>query len=177
MHKLKKRIKESVPLSVCQNMHLVQLLIMSHLEYCDVMFHQPPADGPLSIINLSANMEKLESVQTQAAYAVSGAWKGTSTKKIYRELGWEWLSQRHWYRRMSKFHNILFKTSPKYLTDLLRFRTLGRRDTDPLCPILAHTEKVQMSFFPSCTFSWNKVINHDLRVIDDVAKNHIFEFT
>ena len=67
-----------------------------HLIYCDIIFHQPPADGILSTNKLSTHMQKLESVQIQAAYAVSGAWKGTSTKKIYKELGWEWLSQRRW---------------------------------------------------------------------------------
>ncbi len=48
-------------------------------------------------------MNKLESVQIQAAYAVSGAWKGTSTKKTYKELGWKWLTQRRWYRSMVLF--------------------------------------------------------------------------
>ena len=41
-------------------------------------------------------MQKLESVQTQAAYAVSGAWKGTSAEKIYKELGWD-LDKCLWY--------------------------------------------------------------------------------
>ena len=67
--------------------------VRSHLEYCDVIFHQPPADGLLSTKKLSAIMDKLESVQTQAAYAVSGAWKGTSALKVYKKLGWEWLTQ------------------------------------------------------------------------------------
>ena len=67
-------------------------------------------------------------------------------------------------------HNVVYQTSPKYLTDLLRFRTLGRGNIDPLCPIFARTEKVQMSFFPACTVSWNKMIKHDLRSIDDVTK-------
>ena len=43
--------------------------VRSHLEYCDIIFHQPPADGELST-KLSVNMEKLESVQIQAAYAI-----------------------------------------------------------------------------------------------------------
>ena len=91
--------------------------VRSHLEYCDIIFHQPPADGTLSTSNLSSSMSKLESVQIQAAYAVSGAWKGTSTKKVYKELGWEWLTQRRWYRRMTLFYKIVNKISPKYLTD------------------------------------------------------------
>ena len=41
--------------------------VRSHLEFCDVIFHQPPADGELSTKKLSVHMEKLESVQIQAA--------------------------------------------------------------------------------------------------------------
>ncbi len=56
--------------------------VRSHLEYCDVIFHESPADGILSSNKLSTLMQKLESVQTQAAYAVSGAWKGTFTRNL-----------------------------------------------------------------------------------------------
>ena len=79
------------------------------------------ADGLLSTNKLSAFMEKLESVQTQAAYAVAGAWKGSSAKKVYNELGWEWLTQRRWYPRMTLFYKITHKVSPKYLTDCITY--------------------------------------------------------
>lgn len=60
--------------------------VRSHLEYCDIIFHQPPADGTFSTSNLSSSIAKLESVQIQAAYVVSGAWKGTSTLRYTRSL-------------------------------------------------------------------------------------------
>ena len=104
-------------------------------------------------------MLKLESIQYQAALSITGAWKGTFRTKLYVELGWEWLSQRRWYRRMSKFHNIVHQTSPTYLTDLLHFRTLGRGNIDPLCPIFALTEKVQMSFSQLESFHGTKLSN------------------
>lgn len=44
------------------------------------------ADGLLSTNKLSAIMENLESVQTQASYAVSGARKGSYARKVYRNL-------------------------------------------------------------------------------------------
>ena len=39
-------------------------------------------------------MNVLERTQYQAALAVSGAWKGTSRKIFYDELGWETLDHR-----------------------------------------------------------------------------------
>ena len=153
-------------------MHPVKLLkwFLSRMpgRVWNIIFHQPPADEELSTSNLSSNMEKLESVQTQAAYAVSGAWKGTSTIKIYRELGWEWLSQRHWYRRMSLFYKIVHKISPKYLSDSNAFpdppwiSAYGRQlpNTEPLIltPTVHRTEKFGHSFFPSCICSWNRFL-------------------
>ena len=34
-------------------------------------------------------MNRIERFQYQAALAVTGAWQGTNTDKIYEELGWE----------------------------------------------------------------------------------------
>ncbi len=153
--------------------------VRSHLEYCDIIFHQPPADGELST-KLSVNMEKLESVQIQAAYAVSGAWKGTSTIKVYRELGWEWLSQRRWYRRMTVFYKIVHKISPKYLSDCITFpdppwisvygRQLPNGEPLILTPFVPRTDKFSSSFFPSCVFSWNRFLISDQRNETDINK-------
>ena len=147
--------------------------VRSNLDHCDVIFHQPPPDGPLAINKLSAQMDKLESVQLQAAYAVSGSWKGTSTKKVYEELGWEWLSQRRWYRRMTLFFKIVNKISPKYLTDCITFpnppwiSVYGREpphtNTNILTPFSSRTCKFQSSFFPSCVFSWNRELTYAQR--------------
>ena len=132
--------------------------VRSHLENCDV----------ISTNNLSTDMKKLESVQTQAAYAVSGAWKGTSRGKNYEELGWEWLTQRRWYRRMVFFYKIVKKISPIYLTDCITYpdppwiSAYGRQppNANPpiLTPITPRRLDVQSSFFPSCVFSWNRFL-------------------
>ena len=147
--------------------------VRPHLEYCDIIFHQPPPDGHLAITKLSVQMNKIESVQTQAAYAVSGSWKGTSAKKIYEELGWEWLSQRRWYRRMSTFYKIVNKQSPKYLTDCITYpnppwiSVYGREapnvNNNILTPFSARTCKFQSSFFPTCVFSWNRHLTFSQR--------------
>ena len=61
--------------------------IRPHLDYCDTIFHTPIiTHEDDSSLTLKYQMEALERTQYQAALAVSGAWKGTNTDKIYEEL-------------------------------------------------------------------------------------------
>ena len=60
--------------------------------------------GSHPTLDLNFRMRALESVQYQAALAVTGAWKGTSTTKIYQELGWESLHHRRCFRRITQFY-------------------------------------------------------------------------
>ena len=60
-------------------------------------------------------MDQIERVQYQAALAVTGTWKGTSTNKIYEELGWESLTDRRWFRRLVQFYKIKSNLTPDYL--------------------------------------------------------------
>ena len=46
---------------------------------------------------------KLESLQYNATLAITGAIRGSSTEKMYEELGLESLKSRRWYRKMSFF--------------------------------------------------------------------------
>ena len=69
---------------------LYKLYVRPHLDYGDVIYHDPPNLCEFSgNTTLSNQMEKIESVQYSAALAVSGAWRGTSREKLYAELGWE----------------------------------------------------------------------------------------
>ena len=71
------------------------MYVRPHLDFCDVIYHKPEITNLFdSSIRLSYWMEQIESVQYQAALAVTGTWKGTSLNKIYDELGWEPLSKR-----------------------------------------------------------------------------------
>ena len=60
-------------------------LARSHLDYCDVIYHNPHTltQTRLTLYNL---MEKVERIQYQAALAMSGTWQGSSRSKIYEEL-------------------------------------------------------------------------------------------
>ena len=68
-----------------------------YVDDADVIYHIPHSVCKFSQgIVLTNQMEKLESVQYSAAPAVTGAWKGTSREKLYKELGWESLNLERW---------------------------------------------------------------------------------
>ena len=53
-------------------------------------------------------MEKVEKIQYQAAFAITGAWQGSSSRsKIYDELGWETLTDCRKCRRSLQAHKII----------------------------------------------------------------------
>ena len=145
--------------------------VRPQMEYCDVIFHESPLGDPLATNKLSTQMNKIESVQIQAAYAVSGAWKGTSREKIYKELGWECLSQRRWFRRMTLFYKIVNNESPGYLTECITFpdppwvSVYGREPPTAnamlLTPMVTRTIKFTSSFFPSCVTHWNRYLTYE----------------
>ena len=68
--------------------------IRPHLDYGDVIYDQPHNDTFCKMI---------ESVQYNAALAITGAIKGSSRERLYQEFGLESLSDRRWYRRLVVF--------------------------------------------------------------------------
>ena len=65
-------------------------------------------------------MNLLESVQYQAALIVTGCWKGSNRTKVYSDLGWESLSDRRHFRRLSMFYKIKNGLAPDYLVERVR---------------------------------------------------------
>ena len=59
--------------------------IRPHLDYCDIIYDQP---------NNESFCTKIERIQYNAALAITGAIKGTSQTKLYKELGLESLKFR-----------------------------------------------------------------------------------
>ena len=101
----------------------------------------------------------IESVQYNAALAITGAIKGSSRERLYHELGLESLGDRRWYRRLVYFFNIVSCNSPVYLYSLLPAK---QRSYDPIRSNLfrnftSHTSFFKDSFFPYCTSEWNKL--------------------
>ena len=61
----------------------------------------------------------MESIQYDAALAITGAIRGTSRENLYQELGLESLRKRQWYRKLCNFFKIFQSHFPEYLFKIL----------------------------------------------------------
>ena len=97
---------------------IFKMHVRPHLDYCDFIYHIPTKTRETNDFvcthALNYQMMTLESVQYQAALAVTGAWKGTNREKIYDELGWETLENRRIFRRLVQFYKIMAGKTPDY---------------------------------------------------------------
>ena len=84
--------------------------ICPHFDYGDVIYDQS--------YNYSFHA-KLDSYQYEAALVMTGAIKGSSTEKLYQELGIEHLRSRGWFRKLCLFYKIIKGKSPPYLFNLI----------------------------------------------------------
>ena len=82
--------------------------VRPHLDYGDVIYDQH--------YNNSFH-QKLESIQYNAALAITGALSGSFRKKNYQELHLESLHQWRCFRKTCYFFKITKNQSPKYLFD------------------------------------------------------------
>ena len=89
---------------------IYKTFIRSQLDFADVIYDQA--------CNSSFH-EKLESIQYNACLAITGAIRGTSSEKLYQELGLESLKSRRWFRKLCHFYKILNEKSSSYLLDLI----------------------------------------------------------
>ena len=80
--------------------------IRPHLDYGDIIYDKA--------FNESFHA-KLESLQYNATLAITGAIRGSSSEKIYEELGLESLKSRRWYRKMSFLYKVLKSKSPSVI--------------------------------------------------------------
>ena len=140
---------------------IYKLHVRPHFDYCDVIYHVPPTHNPFTLCT-SQNylMNRLETMQYTAALAITGTWKGTSREKIYKELGWESLSDRRWYRRLTLFFKIFNGLTPNYLTSLLPETQQQRydlRNTNHIAMPKQRTDTFKNSFFQNCIGLWNNL--------------------
>ena len=84
--------------------------IRPHLDYGDIIYDRA--------CNTSFH-QNIESIQYNAALAITGAVRGTSREKLYQELGFESLQQRRWYRKLCCLFKIINNQSPRYLFQLV----------------------------------------------------------
>ena len=76
---------------------IYKCFVRTHLDYGDIIYDQA--------FNNSFH-QKIESLQYNAALAITGTIRGTSKEKNDQELGLESLQQRRCYRKLSLFQDI-----------------------------------------------------------------------
>ena len=84
--------------------------IRPHLHYGDIIYDRA--------YNTSFH-QNIKSIQYNAALAITGAVRVTSREKLYQELGFEFLQQRHWYRKLCCLFKVINNQSPSYLFQLV----------------------------------------------------------
>ena len=125
--------------------------VRPHLDYGDVIYDQP---------NNESFSHKIESVQYNAALAITGAIRGTSREKLYKELGLESLRSRRKFRRLCVFFKIQSTQTPPYLLDLIPkhpTRYNIRRSEASIAPLFCRKDFHKNSFFPATISDWNNL--------------------
>ena len=82
--------------------------VRPHLVYGDVVYDK---------YHNNSLHQKPESIQYNAALAITGIIRGSSREKLHQELGLECLKQRQWFGKRCYFFKITTNQSPKYLFD------------------------------------------------------------
>ena len=154
-----KYLSSFVPINTLDQIY--KMYVRPHLDFCDVIYHLPKISSVFdSSFRLSNWMDQIERVQYQAALAVTGTWKGTSTNKIYEELGWESLTDRRWFRRLVQFYKIKNNLTPDYLKDPVPppcNQLIGTRNNNDLHNIKCRTNSYMNSFYPHSVKIWNDI--------------------
>ena len=98
-------------------------------------------------------------MQVNAALAITGAIKGTSQTKLYKELGLESLKFRRWFRRLCPLFKININGKPEYLFNLIPTgqHSYNTRSLDQTETYYCRTDAFKNSFFPYTIVEWNKL--------------------
>ena len=135
-----------------------------HLDYADVIYDQPHNE---------TFCNTLESIQYNAALAITGAIRGTSKERIYQELGLESLRNRRWFHRLCVIFKVIKYGLPSYLFAMLpQFafsRNSERNNLNLFSSIPSHTEYFKNSFLPHALDEWNK-LGESIRSKETIAQ-------
>ena len=115
-----KQLKKWVSFRVLEVIY--KLYVRPHLDYGDVLYHveNPTKNEVFEFSSKYNSLKKVEEVQYKAARIVTGAWKGTSMEKLYKNLGWESLNKRRIMRKLSILHETMINNHPKHLFKVLK---------------------------------------------------------
>ena len=135
--------------------------IRPHLDFVDIIYDQAH--------NASFH-PKPDSVQYNAALAITGAIRGTSKNKLYDELGLETLEKRRWYGKLRCFFKIFRYKCPKYLFNIIltSVSTYNTRNTNNIPLFKVKHSFFRNSFFTSVVMEWSKL---DLNIRNSESLN------
>ena len=128
------------------------------------MFIRPHLDNGDIVYDRAFNEsfhKKFESVQFNAAIVITGAIRGTSSKKLFQELGLESLKSRRWFRKLCLFYKIFHEKSPPCLLQLIPLNnnvcsTRSSQSNKILCFKIRHNF-LKDSLFPAVISKWNSL--------------------
>ena len=142
---------------------IYKLFIRPHLDYGDIVYDRA--------FNESFH-KNLESIQYNAAIAITGAIRGTSSEKLFQELGLESLKSRRWLRKLCLFYKIFHKKSPSYLFQLIPpnnkvYATRSSR-SNKISSFKTRRNFFKDSFFPAVISEWNSL---DINIRNSSSSN------
>ena len=141
---LLRKLKSTLPRTSLLTIY--KSFITPHLDYGDVVYDQPSND---------VFSNKLETVQYNAALAITGAIKGTSREKLYQELGLEYFQQRRWMRSLCLFYKVVSTKLPSYIYVIIPPVNQSQRHPNTFISISCTNEFFKNS--PGVIVEWNKL--------------------
>ena len=172
-----KYLSAYLPMKTLNQMY--KTFVRPHLDYCDIIYHEPPKIDKGHEVTLTAPMEEIERVQYKAALAVTGAWKGSNRSKLYEEIGWEPLTYRRLSHRVIMLFKIVNRLIPYYLGEKLPPARNAFSD-EPIVifrEFRTRTERFAKSFFPDAIRMWNTLMPYFQEMPTlIILKKHLLSF-
>ena len=132
-------------------MTIYKSFVRPHLDYGDVIYDRA-SNGSLH--------QSLESLQYSTAIGITGAIRGTSSGKLFQELGLETLKSRRWLRKLCLFYKLIKEKSLAYLFQLIpengtpyTKRSVQKSQN----PLFQDKSFFKNSFFPAVILERNKL--------------------
>ena len=126
--------------------------IRPHLDYGDIVYNRA--------FNESFH-KNLVSMQYNAAIAITGAIRGTSSEKLFQELGLESVKSRRWFRKLCLFYKIFHEKSPSYLFQLVppnnNFYAIRSSQSNKISSFKTGHNFFKDSFFAAVISEWNSL--------------------
>ena len=126
--------------------------IRPHLDYGDTVYDRA--------FNESFH-KNLQSIQYNAAIAITGAIRGTSSEKRFQELGLESLKSRRWLRKLCLFYKVFHEKSPSHLFQLIppnnNIYATRSSQSNKISNFKTRHNLFKDSFFPEVISEWNSL--------------------